>query len=347
MIHIGMDLHKKHSVFCAVDHQGAVVARGKVESNEGGWSELLRRWPGEEVKVAVETGTLSWWAVEVARSLGIEPVVVDARHFKLIRESKKKCDRRDAFHLADGLRTGLVQQCAVAVPSERARRGRALLQARATIVKQCTASRNAALGLLRSVGVSLSGRKWCSESGWEAVLLMRPVPEWMKPLLALHRQQWRSAEAVRRELDRQVASELDLWSEADRLQEIPGYGPIVTLAVVASIDDPKRFRPKEVGSYAGLAPAVRASGERSGVGGITRQGRPGLRVLLIQAALAAMRSQKLTPGLAKLWRRLYAQRGRQVAAAALARRLLLLGHKLMKTGQRYDPNFSRKEVLAA
>ena len=100
MIHIGMDLHKKHSVFCAVDHQGAVVARGKVLSNEEAWKEILRRWPGEEVKVAVETGTLSWWAVDVARSLGIEPVVVDARHFKLIRESKKKCDRRDAFHLA-------------------------------------------------------------------------------------------------------------------------------------------------------------------------------------------------------------------------------------------------------
>lgn len=274
-------------------------------------------------------------------------MVVDARHFKLIRESKKKCDRRDAFHLADGLRTGLAQQCAVSVPSERARRGRALLQARATIVKQCTASRNAALGLLRSVGISLSGRKWCSESGWEAVLLMRPVPEWMKPLLVLHRQQWRSAEAARRELDRQVAEELDLWSEADRLQEIPGYGPLVTLAVVTSIDDPKRFRSKEVGSYAGLAPSVRASGARAGVGGITRQGRPVLRVLLIQAALASMRSQKLTPGLAKLWRRLYAQRGRQVAAAALARRLLLLGHKLMKNGQHYDPNFSRKEVQAA
>ena len=346
-MHIGMDLHKKHSVFCVIDDQGAVVARGRVESSEEGWTGLLRRWPKEEVKVAVETGTVSWWAVEVARTLGIEPVVVDARQFKLIRESKKKCDRRDAFHLADGLRTGLVPQCAVAVPSERARRGRALLQARATIIKQSTASRNAGLGLLRSVGIQLSGRKWCSESTWEAALLMRLVPEWMKPLLALHRQQWKSAEAVRRELDRQVAEELDLWPEANRLQEIPGYGPVVTLAVVASIDDPGRFRPKEVGSYAGLAPAVRASGERAGVGRITRQGRPGLRVLLIQAALAAMRSQKLTPGLAKLWRRLYAQRGRQVAAVALGRRLLVLGHKLMKTGQRYDPNFSRKEVPAA
>ncbi len=99
MIHIGLDLHWKHSVFCAIDHRGAVVARGKVESTEGGWSELLRRSGKEEVKVAVEAGTLSWWAVDVARSVGIEPVVVDARHFKLIRESKKKCDRRDAFHL--------------------------------------------------------------------------------------------------------------------------------------------------------------------------------------------------------------------------------------------------------
>src|SRR3990172_9750248 len=101
----------------------------------------------------------------------------------------------------------------------------------------------------------------------------------MKPGLGGRGGRGRAAGAVRRELDRQVAEELDLWSEAHRLQEIPGYGPIVTLAVVASIDDPKRFRPKEVGSYAGLAPAVRASGERAGGGGITRQDPPGLRVL--------------------------------------------------------------------
>lgn len=346
MIHIGMDLHKKHTVFCAIDSNGTVVGRGKVESTEAEWKKLVRRWPGE-VKVAFETGTLSWWAVDVVRSVGIEPVVVDARHFKLIRESKKKCDRRDAFHLADGLRAGLVAQCAVAVPSEKARRGRALLQARATIVKQSTASRNAALGLLRSVGLSMRAREWLSEAGWETTLAARPVPEWMRPLLQLHRQQWRATQVARRELDRQVAAELALWPEADRLQQIPGYGPLVTLVVVSSIDDPMRFRSKELGSYAGLAPSVRASGAREGLGGITRQGRPLLRTLLIQAALAAMRSHTLTPGLTKLWRRLYAQRGRQLAAAALGRRLLLLGHKLMKNGQVYDPYYSAKEVQAA
>jgi transposase len=341
-----MDLHKKHTVFCAIDTSGAVVARGKVESTEDEWKKLVRRWPGE-VKVAFETGTLSWWAVETVRSVGIEPVVVDARHFKLISESKKKCDRRDAFHLADGLRAGLVAQCAVTVPSEKARRGRALVQARATIVKQSTASRNAALSLLRSVGLSLTGRMWLSEAVWETTLAAWPVPEWMKPLLRLHRQQWRASQVARRELDGQVVAELALWAEADRLRQIPGYGPLVTLAVVSSIDDPKRFRSKEVGSYAGLAPGVRASGAREGLGGITRQGRPLLRTLLIQAALAAMRSHTLTPPLAKLWRRLYAQRGRQVAAVALGRRLLLLGHKLMKNGQSYDPNYSAKEVQAA
>jgi len=347
VIHIGMDLHKKHTVFCAIDAEGAIVARGKVESSEDGWKGLVTRWPVAEVKVAFETGGLSWWAVDVVRSIGVEPVVVDARHFKLIRESKKKCDRRDAFHLADGLRAGLVQQCAVTIPSEKARRGRALLQARATIVKQSTASKNAVLGLLRSVGVSVTSRQWKSETGWEAVLAVRLIPEWMKELLLLHRQQWKASEKVRGELDRRVAKELDAWEPAKRLLEIPGYGPMVTLAVVSSIDDPSRFRSREVGSYAGLAPGVRASGTKEGLGGITRQGRPLLRTLLIQAGLAAMKSHHLSPGFTKLWHRLYAQRGRQVAAAAMGRRLLVLGHKLMKNGQRYDPNYPPKEAEAA
>jgi transposase len=344
VINIGMDLHKKHTVFCAIDSEEAIVARGKVESTEEGWRGLVTRWPVAEVKVAFETGTLSWWAVDVVRSAGIEPVVVDARHFKLIRESKKKCDRRDAFHLADGLRAGLAQQCAVTVPSEKARRGRALLQARATVVRQSTASKNAVLGLLRSVGVSVTLRQWNSEVAWEAVLAVRAIPDWMKELLILHRQQWKAAEKAREELDRRTAQELHAWEPAKRLLEIPGYGPLVTLAVVTSIDDPSRFRSKEVGSYAGLAPTVRASGKKEGLGGITRQGRPLLRTLLIQAGLAAMRSRHLSPGFTKLWRRLYAQRGRQLAAAALGRRLLVLGHKLMKNGQHYDPNYPRKEA---
>lgn len=340
MKYIGMDLHRRNSTYCIVDETGKVVGRGKVDSTEEGWLSLLQRWPAEEVGLAVETGTLTWWAVDCARSIGIEPVVVDARQFKLVASSKKKSDRRDAFHLADALRAGLAQRCAVTVPSLRARSGRGVLEARSTVVKQCTMSRNAALGLLRSIGLKLSAHRFASDEHWEKFLAESRIPESMRASLEIHRRSWKALRASKKEFDALVVAELRHWPEADRLKGIPGYGDVVTLAVTSGIDDPQRFRTqKQVGSYAGMVPAVRASGDSAWHGGITRQGRTLLRVTMVQAAHAAFRSRALSPALRRWAWRLLLTKGRQVAAVALGRRLFTLGYKLMRTGDSYDPNF--------
>ena len=167
MIYIGMDIHAKTTTYCAIDDEGHVVKRGKIRSSEEDWIELMGQWCGEEIGVALETGTLTWWIVAVLRGAGIEPVVVDARQFKLISQSKKKSDKHDARALADGLRGGLAERYAVHVPSERARKGRALLKTRYQVVKQTVASRNAARGLLRSVGVSIRVAEWRKSERWE------------------------------------------------------------------------------------------------------------------------------------------------------------------------------------
>jgi len=340
MTHIGMDIHKRYSTFCVLDPTGGIIERGKVDSSEEGWSALLKRWPAADLQVAVETGSLTWWLVDVARGLGIEPVVVDARQFKMVASSKKKTDRRDAFHLAEAIRTGIARLCAVSVPSARARQGRGLLQARATIVKQCTISRNAALGLLRSIGVSTSKRRFCSDVHWSAVIARPEVPAWMRTLLEAHRAVWKSAEKERASLDRSAELELQHWPEAKRLLDMPGFGPIVTLAVASAFDDPHRFkRQKQVASYGGIVPSVRDSGGRESHGSITRQGRSLLRLYLVQAAQSALRSKALSPNLRRWALRLLMRKGRGVAVVALARRLVMLAHRLLVTGEPYNPHY--------
>ena len=347
MIHIGMDVHKKHSTFCVLDPAGTVVVRGKVPSTEDGWRSVLTRWPAADMQVAVETGGLTWWLVDVARQLGIEPVVVDARQFKLVASSKKKTDRRDAFHLAEAVRTNIARLCSVAVPSVRARSGRALLQARATIVKQCTMSRNAALGLLRSVGLSMTKRRFHSDAHWDDTVASTMIPEWMRPLLGAHRAMWKSAEALRARMDRQVDSEFAAWPEAQPLLDMPGFGPLVSLAVASSVDDPKRFKgQKQVASYGGIVPSVRDSGDHESRGAITRQGRSLLRLYLVQAAHSAFRSKALSPALRRWAMRLLVRKGRAVAAIALGHKLLTIAFRLLSRGERYNPNFGADAMLA-
>jgi hypothetical protein len=64
-----------------------------------------------------------------------------------------------------------------------------------------------------------------------------------------------------------------------------------------------------------------------------------MRNFAVQAAWAAMRSKKLDPSLRKWAGRLVVKKGRQVAAVALARRLMVLVHKFLSTGEVYNPAY--------
>jgi transposase len=341
MIYVGMDVHKKTTTFCALDSEGKVVRRGTVESLESGWLEIVNHWPSDDVSVALETGSMTWWVVDVLRDTGVEPVVVDARQFKLISESKKKSDRHDARALADGLRGGLAQRIAVSVPRKKARRARSLMQTRQHILKQRNMTINAVKALLRSVGVEMKAAQWPKESSWEKVLSNPAVPIWMKPILVIHRSLWDHLEQQRHDLDALVYEELNHWPEAKLLLEMPGFGPIVTMGILSGIDEIKRFkRSNQLASYAGLIPSSRDSGSKQRRGGITHQGRNLMRNFAVQAAWAAMRSKKLNPSLRKWSGRLIVKKGRQVAAVAMARRLMVMTHKFLSTGEVYDPAYS-------
>jgi len=325
MIYIGMDVHKKTTTFCALDSEGKILRRGIVNSKESGWLEIVNYCFSDEISIALETGSMTWWVVDVLRDAGVEPIVVDARQFKMIADSKKKSDRHDARALADGLRGGLAERIAVNVPRQKARRARSLMQTRQQIPKQRNLTVNAVKAMLRSVGVEIKMGQWPKESHWEEVLSNPAVPVWMKPFLITHRSIWDYLEQQRHDLDALVNQELANWPEAELLMEIPGFGPIVTMGILSGIDEIKRFkRSNQLASYAGLIPSSRDSGSVQRRGGITHQGRNLMRHFALQAAWAAMRSKKLTPSLQKWSRRLIVKKGRQVAAVALARRLMVL-----------------------
>ena len=348
MIHIGMDLHQRTTTWFACDDAGKRLASGKVDSGEAGWQAVTERFE-RPMQVVIETGTTTWWCVDVLRQLSIEPTVVDARHFKIIADSRKKSDRRDARALALASQTGVAQQCTVVVPSERARSGRCLLQARSTIVRQGTASRNAIKGLLRGCGVSLPSVLWRRpEQLWQTIAELERIPDWMRALLESHYRVWVATQQQRKELDDQMVREAGQWSDAKQVQSIPGIGPLTFIAIVSALDDPKRFaRGRQVASYAGLPPSVRNSGQSTRHGGITKQGRSLLRHSLVQAAHSAFRSRKLSDKHRAWAHRIDVRRGRLVAVTALARKLVVIAHQTWLTGEVYDQNHVSQAPMAA
>ena len=68
---------------------------------------------------------------------------------------------------------------------------------------------------------------------------------------------------------------------------IPGVGPLLASALVATIADPKAFKSgRNLAAWIGLVPRQNSSGGKERLGGITKQGDRYLRQLLVVGALA-------------------------------------------------------------
>ena len=94
----GVDLGDRASHWCALDGAGEVLARGQVVNEEQPLKMLFQQIPAS--LVALEVGTHSAWVSRVLEKCGHEVIVANARQVKVISESNKKNDKRDAEFLA-------------------------------------------------------------------------------------------------------------------------------------------------------------------------------------------------------------------------------------------------------
>jgi hypothetical protein len=120
-------------------------------------------------------------------------------------------------------------------------------------------------------------------------------------------------------------------SDLQRLQTIPGVGPIVAATVVAVFADVQRFPDaKHAASYAGLTPSTYQSGARDVHGRITKRGSAELRAMLCEAAHHAARPQHpLHPYFAQQC----AQHGYKRAVVAVAHRLCRIMFAMLRHGR--------------
>jgi transposase len=105
-----------------------------------------------------------------------------------------------------------------------------------------------------------------------------------------------------------------------RLQSIPGVGPIIASAFYQHVGNGSEFKNgRAVSASLGLVPRQHSSGGKQNLLGISKRGDSYLRTLLVHGARAVMRVSKSkdTP-LAHWIRRIEQTRGRNKAAVALA-----------------------------
>jgi len=122
-----------------------------------------------------------------------------------------------------------------------------------------------------------------------------------------------------RRLDSELGARWGGDPRVQRLTTIPGIGPFIAIVLVLELGDIARFpSAKQVASYVGLTPRIRASAGRIRAGHISKEGNRLLRWVLVLAATQAVRR----PGPLRTWfHAVKKRRGKKVARVALARRL--------------------------
>src|SRR5512143_3188694 len=106
--------------------------------------------------------------------------------------------------------------------------------------------------------------------------------------------QLRALKAQILEFDRQIMAWHRSNETSKRLDEIPGVGPALATALVASVADPKACRSgRNFSAWIGLVPKQHSSGGKDRLGSISKQGDRYLRSLFVAGALAVIRYAKI------------------------------------------------------
>ena len=163
------------------------------------------------------------------------------------------------------------------------------------------------------------------------------VPEVARVCIAALGTQLRVLKAQILEFDRMIIAWHRSNETSKRLDEIPGVGPALATALVASIADPKAFRSgRDFSAWIGLVPKQHSSGGREKLGGISKQGDRYLRSLFTAGALAVIRYAKIHGTKHRPWlTALLARRPTKVAAIALANKIARMAWAMMARGERY------------
>ncbi len=135
-------------------------------------------------------------------------------------------------------------------------------------------------------------------------------------------------------------SETD-FAETGVLRQVHGVGPLIALAFVATIGDPHRFaKSRTIGAYLGLVPRMKQSGKSDPALSITKCGDRYMRSLLVSAATRILAAGAPDSDLRRFGERISAQgskRAKARARIAVARKLGIVLHCLLRTGEVYQP----------
>jgi transposase len=341
MLFVGLDVHARQSSLCVLDENGR---QRQARTMHGPWEKILRAVAEikEPFAVAFEASSGYGYLYERLSQVAQRVVVGHPGHLRLIFRSKRKNDRIDAKKLAKLLYLDEVPP--VHVPSADVRAWRAMIELRSRLVAERTRVKNRIRALLRGVGVAAPRGLWTRRGmAWlESQALGSDLDAVRLEVLleALHSH----GKRIKR-IERVLGGVAREHPHVRLLKTIPGVGIRTAEAIVAYMDDARRFsRNEAVGRYFGLVPCLDASAGKERLGHITRQGPATARRLLVEAAWQGVRR---SPEIRAFFERVCRGEAdrRKIAIVATAHYLVRVMHAMLRDLRPWCPSAEQREKL--
>jgi len=329
---IGLDIAKSVFQIHGVDAAGNVIVRRQLKRRYV--LPFFQRLP--PCLIGIEACASSHhWSREL-KALGHTVRLMPPAYVKPYVKRQKN-DAADAEAICEAVTRANMRFVATKTPEQQS--CLMLHRTRHLFIRQQTAVINAIRAHLAEYGiVAAVGRNGVEELlGVVADPSYKRVPEIARACLAALGAQLRMLKAQILEFDRMIT----VWHRSNetskRLDAIPGVGPALATALVASVPDPKAFRSgRNFSAWIGLVPKQHSSGGKDKLGSISKQGDRYLRSLFTAGALAVIRYAKIHGTKHRPWlTALLARRPAKVAAIALANKIARMAWAMMAKGERY------------
>jgi len=329
---IGLDIAKSVFQVHAISQAGEVVVRRQLKRRQ-----VLQFFAGlRPCLVGLEAcATAHHWARELMK-LGHEVRLMPPRYVKPYVKRNKN-DAADAEAICEAVTRPTMRFVPIKTVEQQSvlmlhRTRQLFIRQRTTLINSIRAHL-AEFGIVAGIG----------RNGVEALLQLiargeeDSIPtEARSCLVALATQ----LELVKRqilEMDRRVLAWHRASSLSRQLEGIPGIGPLVATALVASVPDPAVFRSgRDLSAWIGLVPKQSSTGGKEKLGSISKAGNRYLRQLLVVGALAVIRRAKQLGYTRHPWLvRLMERRLVKIAAIALANKMARIAWAMMARGEPY------------
>jgi len=318
--YIGIDIHKHYLMVGGQNaNQEWILRPRQVQMVH------FRSWAEKNLKegdaVVVEATGSVWDIYDIVAPLVSKTVVANAHKVRQIAEARVKTDKEDIRRLITLLIADIVPD--VWAPPQHVRELRSLISFRWRLSKQITMSKNRLHSVVQRFNLNAPEGGLLTDknqSWWERQEFSELTGFQVQRDLEIvaHLEEQKAA------IDQKLMelSNTEPWaSDMAFLMQIPGFGLIFSLVVLAAIGDISRFSdPKKLVGYAGLGAGVHASGEKYQEKSITKAGRKELRWALVEAAWVAVRSDQYWKAqFIRLKKRMHVNK----AIVSIARRMLV------------------------